>query len=76
MNIETNIPLPTTNYRQQTIELINSTSKGQSVLFSKPEGEKMRLAISNYLYRNPHVKARFITRYDRSTGGIRIWRSE
>ena len=55
MKIETNIPVPKTNYRKTAIEFLNSKKPGDSVLFEKREGLKIRSALASYLNANTYL---------------------
>jgi hypothetical protein len=76
MKIENSIPVPQTNYRKLAMDIIEKLMPGESVLFDRYEGDKIRNALNVALYRNQVKDKKFVTRQDRANGGIRIWRSE
>lgn len=76
MNIDKNIDLPTElNFTHTALEIIEKLTPGDSVFFKKSDGEKVRRALFTTLFRKKIKDKKFITRYDRQYGGIRIWRS-
>lgn len=75
MKIDTKIPAPISNYRKIALEIIEKLKPGESVLFDRIEGDKIRNALNVVLYRNQVKDKKFITRQDRQHGGIRIWRA-
>jgi hypothetical protein len=75
MQIDKNVPVPTEiNYTKTAREIINTLSPGDSVIFNKTDGEKVRRALYTTLFRNKIKDKQFITKWDRGNGGLRIWR--
>jgi len=75
MKIDKDVPMPTEiNYTKTAREIIDTLLPGNSVIFNKVDGEKVRRALFTTLFRNKIKDKKFITRWDRANGGLRIWR--
>ena len=60
MNIDTAIPAPISNYRKVALEIIEKLKPGESVLFDRVEGDKVRNALNVVLYRNQIKDKKFV----------------
>ncbi len=74
MKIDTNVPAPVVNYQKIAIELIQTLQPGESTLLDKEYGDKIRNAFASVLYKKKIKDKKFVTRFDRNFGSIRIWR--
>lgn len=75
MKIDNNVPPPrSVNYSKEANRLIEKLEKGNSVLFDKQDGEKVRMALYTNLLRRGITDKKFVTRSDKEQNGIRIWR--
>jgi hypothetical protein len=74
MKIDTNIPPPVINYQKIATELIQTLQPGESTLLDKNDGDKIRNAFASVLYKKKIKDKKFVTRFDRNFGAIRVWR--
>lgn len=74
MKIDNDVLPPVGNYSKIASEIINTLKSGESTLLDKNDGEKIRTALNNYLYKNKLIDKKFITRLDRKFGALRVWR--
>ena len=74
MKIDTNIPPPVINYQKIATELIQTLQPGESTLLDKTDGDKIRNAFASVLYKKKIKDKKFVTRFDRNFGAIRVWR--
>ncbi len=74
MKIDTNVPPPCGNYSKIANDIIETLKPGESSLLDKTDGDKIRNAFASILYKKKIKDKKFVTRFDRNCGAIRVWR--
>ena len=74
MKIDKDIEPPLVNYSKIANEIISNLQPGESTLLDKNNGDKIRNAFASILYKSKIIDKKFVTRFDRKFGAIRVWR--
>ncbi len=74
MQIDKDVLPPVGVYKKIAEEIINTLQVGESTLLDKKDGEKIRTAMNSCIYRDKIKLKRFVTRFDRNFGALRVWR--